>query len=255
MQRSDALRAAPSATPPVMPPAVDPSRSAPGSFGAGRPPTIELEPPEPRGRRWRRSFWSEAWRWLLVGALFLGGAAIVIVGGLLAAIYWQARTDQARPADAIVVLGTAQWNGRPGPTLQARLDHGLALYRAGLAPEIIVTGGRQPGDQFTEAEAGRDYLIGQGVDPAAIRLENEGHDSWQSMQGVAAMLADSPHRSAVLVSDGFHLLRLKLMARDLGLTAWASPVVDSPIRPGGPVEFSYAIREVGGILAHVLGLG
>ncbi|HET7092321.1 MAG TPA: YdcF family protein [Thermomicrobiales bacterium] len=253
MHGFQALRAAPSPAPPVVPPAVDPARPTSGSFDADRRPELDPQHPQ-RSRRGRRPFWSEAWRWLLTAVLFLVVAAVVVVGGLLTAIYWQARVDQARPADAIVVLGTAQWNGRPGPTLQARLDHGLALYRERLAPEIIVTGGRQPGDQFTEAEAGRDYLIAQGVPPDAIRLENAGRDSWESMQGVAAMLRGAPHHSAVLVSDGFHLLRLKLMARDLGLTAWASPVVDSPIRPGGPAEFSYAMREVGAILAHVLRL-
>ena len=187
----------------------------------------------------------------MTAVLFAVVAALVVWVGLIVAIYWQARTDQTRPVDAIVVLGTAQFNGRPGPVLRARLERALEVYEAGYAPLIVVTGGRAPGDRFTEAEAARDYLIERGVPPAAILLENEGRDSWQSMRGVAALLAERGRGRVLLVSDGFHLFRVKLMARDLGLTAFAAPAPGSPIRPGGAGEFSYVLREAAGVVVHV----
>jgi uncharacterized SAM-binding protein YcdF (DUF218 family) len=207
--------------------------------------------PRPR-RRWRRSLWGETWRWLLTGIIFSGLATAIVIAGLVLAIYWQARTDQARPVDAIVVLGTAQHNGRPSPVLQARLDHALSLYRAGYAPSIIVTGGRAPGDQFTEAEAAEMYLLEHGVPLAAIVRENEGRDTWQSMRGVAEVLAPRGDQRVLLVSDGFHLLRGKLMARDLGLEPYGSAALDSPIRVGGGGELTHAVREAFAIIAHVL---
>jgi uncharacterized SAM-binding protein YcdF (DUF218 family) len=170
---------------------------------------------------------------------------------LVGAVYRQARTDQTRPVEAIVVLGTAQFNGRPGPVLRARLERALELYEAGMAPLIVVTGGRAPGDQFTEAEAGEAWLLERGVPAGAILLENEGRDSWQSMRGVAALLNERRLDRVLLVSDGFHLLRLKLMARDLGLDAYASPTTDSPIRQGSGNEFSYMVREAAGIVGHL----
>jgi len=187
----------------------------------------------------------------VTGLLFTVAAVALVGVTLVVAIYRQARTDQARPVDAIVVLGTAQFNGRPGPVLRARLDRALAVHEAGYAPLIVVTGGRAPGDQFTEAEAARDYLVERGVPPEAILLENEGRDSWESMRGVAALLAARDRPRVLLVSDGFHLLRLKLMARDLGLAGFASPAPDSPIRRGGPTELSYVLREAVGIAVHL----
>jgi uncharacterized SAM-binding protein YcdF (DUF218 family) len=188
----------------------------------------------------------------MTGALFLVIALPLLALSLVLAIYWQARTDQTRSVDAIVVLGTAQYNGWPGQVLRARLDHALALYGEGAAPLVVVTGGRAPGDQFTEAEAARAYLLDRGVPAAAIVLENEGRDSWASMQGVADALEARGLSRVLLVSDGFHLFRLKLMARDLGLPAFASPARDSPIRQGGPGELEYVLREAAGVVAHLL---
>ncbi|MBA3416632.1 MAG: YdcF family protein [Chloroflexia bacterium] len=219
-----------------------------------RPPGVGSSEPArsaPR-RRWRRSFWGEAWRWATTLLLFAVLAATVAGVLLIAAIYRQARTDQAGPAAAIVVLGTAQWNGRPGPVLRARLDHALDLYRQGLAPTLIVTGGSMPGDAYTEAEAAAAYLTEQGVPPGAILFENEGRDTWETMRGVARLAADDGLGRLLFVSDGFHLFRVKLMARDLGLAALVSPAPASPIRPGGGGEFAYAVREAGGVVEQML---
>lgn len=204
------------------------------------------------GRRWRRSLWGELWRWALTAIIFVTLASVIILVGLVAAVYIQARTDQARPVDAIVVLGTAQYNGWPGPVLQARLDHALELYWAGHAPVIVVTGGRAPGDQFTEAEAGERYLLEQGVPAGDIVLANEGRDTWQSLVSVAGVLETRGDQRVLLVSDGFHLLRSKLMARDLGLSPYGSAAVASPIVVGGAGELSSSVREAFGIIVHVL---
>ena len=133
-----------------------------------------------RRRRWWRSFGGELWRWLIVVLVCALLAPVVAGLVLLGAIYRQARIDQTRAVNAIVVLGTAQYNGRPGPVFRARLDRARDIYAAGYAPLIIVTGGARPGDQFTEAEAARDYLVEQGVPVTAILLENAALDSWQS---------------------------------------------------------------------------
>ncbi len=196
--------------------------------------------PRPAWRRWlRRAF-------LLV--VFLIPILIMLVGG---AVYWEARSGEAQPADAIVVLGAAQYNGRPSEVLRARLDHALALYQEGYAPVIVLTGGKQPGDTYTEAETGEQYLLDRGVPASAILFENEGRDTWQSMQSVADVLDGSGAESLLIVSDGFHLLRSEIMARELGFTASGSGSTDSPIRSWSGAEFSYVIRETGGILAFV----
>ncbi len=176
----------------------------------------------------------------------------ILGASLLGAVYWQARTDETRPVDAIVVLGTAQYNGRPSPVLRARLDRVLDVYEQGMAPVIVVTGGKQKGDAFTEAEASHDYLVERGVPDAAILLEDQGSDSWESLQGVATLLEARGLSRVLLVSDGFHLLRVKKMAHDLGLTAYATAATDSPIRHGSGNEFSYMVREVGGIAKYVI---
>jgi uncharacterized SAM-binding protein YcdF (DUF218 family) len=203
-------------------------------------------------RRFRRPILSEFWRWAITIGLFLVVAVTVCGFALLGAIYVQARSDQTRPVDAIIVLGAAQYNGRPSPILEARLDEALAAYEEGVAPIIVVTGGRQIGDQFTEAEASRDYLVDHGVPEGSILLENDAHNSWQSMQGASALLKDRGISRVLLVSDGFHLFRLKLMAKELNLEAFGRPATSSPIKRNSSREFSYAVREAGGVVAHLL---
>jgi uncharacterized SAM-binding protein YcdF (DUF218 family) len=206
-----------------------------------------------RVRRFRRPFFAEFWRWSLTISIFLVVAVALAGAALMAAIYLQARSDQTRPVDAIVVMGAAQYNGRPSPILRARLDEALAAYQEGVAPVIVVTGGRQVGDQFTEAEASRDYLVDHGVPEDAILLENEAHNSWQSLQGASELLKDRNLSKVLLVSDGFHLFRVKMMAKDLGLEPFGRPASDSPIKRNSGSEFSYAFREAGGVVAHLLG--
>ena len=188
-------------------------------------------------------------RWLHRFIMFIVVAVPVAILLIMGGVYWQARTDQARPVDAIVILGAAQYNGQPSPVLEARLEQALALWNEGLAAHIVVTGGKQPGDAFTEAESEANYLIDRGVPRDAILYENEGRDTWQSMQGVATVLKGKDIKRLLIVSDGFHLLRTRLMARELGFTAYGSPAKNSPIAPWSGDEFSYVIRETGGIIA------
>ena len=214
------------------------------------PFSAEACPPKATMRR-RRSFWGELWRWLVTGFWFIALAVLVSGTILMVSIYRQARTEGARPAQAIVVLGTAQYNGWPGPVFQSRLDHALQLYWDGYAPYMVVTGGKQPGDGFTEAEAAQAYLVNAGVPPGNIIMENAAHSTWESMQNVAAILKPQGITDVILVSDGFHLYRSRLMANDVGLTSTGSPAPDSPIVVGGGGEFAYTLREAGGVLAHL----
>jgi uncharacterized SAM-binding protein YcdF (DUF218 family) len=187
------------------------------------------------------------------GFLLLLSLAFVVVAGLT--LGWlidrQARRDEARPSDAIVVLGAAQWDGKPSPVLQARLDHAIDLYRAGYAPEVIVTGGVGTGDQYSEAGVGRQYLLTHGVPASAVLTENHGRDSYESMVGAAGLMRHNGWNRVLLVSDGFHLYRVKRMATDLGLDAATSPTQTSPIRPGSAEERRYMLREIAS-LAHYL---
>jgi len=214
--------------------------SAPANAGSSR-------------RRRARQIARSARRWI-TGAVYFTFAGIFLLGvSLIAAIYWQARTDETRSVEAIVVLGAAQFNGHPSPVLRARLERAIEVYNDGYAPLIVVSGGSMSGDQFTEAEASRDYLVERGVPEEAILLEDAGSDSWESMRGVAALLEPRDVDRVLLVSNGFHLLRVEIMARDLGLTAFSTASTSGPIRPWSAPEFSYVIREAAGIVAYLAG--
>lgn len=180
----------------------------------------------------------------------LGMAVTLYFLLLIVLIYLQARHDELRPADAIVVLGTAQYNGKPSPVLSARLDHAADLYHRGIAPIIITTGGHGPDPLYTEAGVGKVYLIEQGIPESAILTEERGETSWESMVEVQRLADAHQIRRIVLVSDPFHVLRLKLMARHLGLEAVGSPTRTSPISDQPLVEFAYVVREALGITHH-----
>jgi uncharacterized SAM-binding protein YcdF (DUF218 family) len=154
-----------------------------------------------------------------------------------------ATVDERRPADAIVVLGAAQYNGRPSPVLQARLDHALTLYRADLAPRIVVTGGVGRGDVESEAKVGKRYLTARGVPAAAVVLEAEGRSTGESMTAVAAWARKSKVSTVILVSDPFHMARLRVEARRTGITGYLSPTTTSPISENPRLELEYLLAE------------
>jgi uncharacterized SAM-binding protein YcdF (DUF218 family) len=168
------------------------------------------------------------------------------------AVWRSARSDEARPADAIVVLGAAQYDGRPSPVLAARLDHALELWQEGLAPRIVVTGGKQEGDRFTEATAAAEYLIARGVPDGAILREVQGTSTWESLAATARILRNRGLERVLVVSDPYHSLRARETAREVGLDAYASPTLTSPVH--GWSEWKRMFREAGGVsLARFIG--
>ena len=170
---------------------------------------------------------------LLLGLWALTMVEVVITG----------RRDEARPATAIVVLGAAQYVGRPSPVLRARLDHAIALWRAGLAPRMIFTGGRGDGDTTSEAAVSRRYALRRGVPDSAIVMENTGRTTRESLQGVAAIMNGQRQRDVILVSDPFHMLRLSILARRLGLNPLTSPTRTSPISQSRDQTWRYVVNE------------
>ncbi|MEP6690614.1 MAG: YdcF family protein [Gemmatimonadaceae bacterium] len=163
-------------------------------------------------------------------ALFTCGVVWVAI---MAAIILYGKRDDAHPgtipADAIVVLGAAQYDGKPSPVLRARLDHALRLWQRHDAPLMIFTGGRGAGDTTSEAAVGRRYAMSRGVPDSAIALENRGATTSESMHAVAGILRGRTGRTVILVSDPFHMLRLSIVARRLGLLPQTSPTRTSPI--------------------------
>jgi uncharacterized SAM-binding protein YcdF (DUF218 family) len=199
-------------------------------------------------RGWRR--WSNRQRALTVLAVLAGMAFLYFV--ICFVQVWQAaRRDEARPAEAIVVLGAAQYDGVPSPVLAARLDHALELWEDGLAPYIVVTGGKQEGDRFTEATAAANYLIERGVPDEAILREVDGTSTWESLAASARFLRDRGLDDVLIVSDPYHVLRSVETARELGLDARGSPA-DSPVT--GWTEKQKMVKEAAGVaLGRVIG--
>ena len=156
-------------------------------------------------------------------------------------VWRTSRHDGARPAQAVIVLGAAQFDGRPSAVLRARLDHAADLYRRKIAPRIVVTGGKAEGDRFTEAAASANYLHTKGVPDGAILREATGRTSWQSLAASARFLRDRGIREVVLVSDPFHAARIAGIASELGLDAATSPTRTSPIK--GMSEFRHMVTE------------
>jgi len=184
-------------------------------------------------------------------AVLLFGAVLYVVANI-AQVWVVGRSDQARNVDAIVVMGVAQYDGRPSPQLQARLDHVLALWGTGVTQLVITTGGNQPGDRFTEARASADYLIAGGVDETSIAMEDTGSTSLQSLRGVAEIMKSRNLESVLIVTDPYHALRSRLIAQDLGLVAYVSPTPSSTVR--GNTELRRMINEGLGVsVAYVLG--
>lgn len=179
---------------------------------------------------------------------FRAAASVLLVAAFgwclaLLSVFLFGYRDEARPVDAIVVLGAAQYDGRPSPVLKARLDHAIQLYELGLAERMILTGGVGVGDTVSEAEVGRRYVVRHGVSPEAVLLEGSGLSSDASMRAVAVLMAQNELSRALLVSDPFHMLRLRLLATQLGLRAYSSPTRSSPIDPESGEGWRHVFRE------------
>ncbi|MCC6587883.1 MAG: YdcF family protein [Bryobacterales bacterium] len=172
------------------------------------------------------------WRGLRLWLVIAIVASIVAVGAVTVRVARQATLDEARPADAILILGAAEYHGKPSPVLKARLDHGLDLYRRHLAPRILTTGGSGGDPVFTEGEVGRDYLISRGVPPEAVIVEDEGSSTSHSIAATGEILRRMNLNSCIVVTDGYHVYRAKRMLQMSGIQAFGSP------RPTTPKEAS-----------------
>jgi uncharacterized SAM-binding protein YcdF (DUF218 family) len=161
--------------------------------------------------------------WGLRVAATAAVAALVYLGVVLVQVLVASGRDDRSGSDAIVVLGAAQWDGRPSPVLQARLDHAHELYDAGVAPKVVLTGSKQPGDHFTEAFAGYRYLAEQGVPGDSLTIVDDGSSTWESLAAAQRVLDADGAGRVTLVSDGYHARRLAGIAAELGLDAVVSP--------------------------------
>ena len=171
---------------------------------------------------------------VLLGA---GWAAVVVAVAVTAA------RDQATTADAIAVLGAAQYNGHPSPVFRARLDHAATLYMRGFAPVVLVTGGVGSRDSLSEAEVGRRYLLQARLPVDAVIALSPATSTHASLEGVAQWFDGRANRRVVLVSDGFHMLRLRLIATRLGLAPFTSPATNSPIHANPRRNTAYMLAE------------
>ncbi len=179
----------------------------------------------------------------LRSVLALAASAVLLWLATVALVLLAGATPRVRPADAILVLGAAQYNGRPSPVLRARLDHAIALYRQGLAPRIVFTGGVGAGDTLSEGEVARRYAEEQGVPPEAILVEREGMTSAESVSAAAALMRAEGLTTALVVSDPFHMLRLELLTRRAGLRPFRAPTPESPIDRVPGQRWRYVLRE------------
>lgn len=195
----------------------------------------------------RRPF--PVWRWTFRVAVLLTAVLVAYVLITAGQVVYASRHDGAAPADAIVVLGAAQYDCAPSPVLQQRLNRAHELYADGIAPTIVVTGGKRAGDRCSEAQASADDLRAAGVPDENLLLEVQGRNTWESLAAAARILRERELTDVVLVTDGYHALRVQEIAEDLGLAASVSPSHE-----GGTVgEY---VRETGAVaLGRIIGFG
>ena len=184
----------------------------------------------------------------VVGAAVL--ALVLTVVATAVAIWWTARQDTREHSDAIVVLGSAQYDGVPSSIFEARLEHARDLFDAGVAPVVVTVGGKATGDRFTEAEAGRDYLAREGVPRGALLAVPQGVDTLESMQAVAGAFSRRGWHTAVLVSDPWHAMRASRMAEDSGLEVTSLPTRQGPAVQTRTTQFRYILRETAAYLLY-----
>jgi len=166
---------------------------------------------------------------------------IIFYVGLVVKIYSYVNINEAQMADVIVVMGASQWGGQPSPVFQARLDHAFSLYQAGFFSDFILTGGVGDGEKISESETGRNYLMEKDITSQHIFMEKKGRTSLQSLEQVVQILEDQKMDSIILVSDGFHVMRLKKMAKDLKINVYVSAA--SNYYMNNLTELKYVLRE------------
>jgi len=195
----------------------------------------------------KRAVWNLPPAALAAALTVVLAAVLVYIANLSARIEGQAALDEARPADVILVLGAAEYNGHPSPVLRARLDHALELYERKLAPRILTTGGAGGDPVFTEAGVGRFYLMSHGVSSDAIVVETEGESTVHSVALAGEIIHRMGLRSVIAVSDGYHIYRVKKMLESRGLSVYGSPRKDhhpEPLRD----HWNYVKQAIGYLL-------
>ncbi|MGX7827012.1 YdcF family protein [Actinokineospora sp. 24-640] len=175
---------------------------------------------------------------------------VLVVGGTAFRVWQVARVDDRDRADVVVVLGAAQYAGKPSKVLEARLRQAKTLFEQDVAEYVVTGGGRRAGDQFTEAEAGRNWLIARGVPGDRIIDVGEGNDTLGTLKAVAAEVKRRGWSTAVIVSDPWHSLRARTMAGDAGLDAWTSPTHSGPIVQTRETQAKYILRETAALLYY-----
>lgn len=189
-------------------------------------------------------------------ALLVAGVGCLYVGLTTYEVWRVGRSSGFEKASAIVVMGAAQYDGTPSPQLAARLDHAAELWRSGAAGLIVVTGGNQPGDRFTEAAASKSYLVSVGIPEAIIREESDSHSSWEALANLRRLVDEPGGFSAIddiiIVSDPFHSLRSRLIAREVGFDATTSSTDTSPLT-GSRAATKHLKEALGIALGRIIG--
>lgn len=191
-------------------------------------------------------------RLFAIAALVVALPVCAALAFLAQEIEAQSEADEAQTSDVIVVLGAAEYHGKPSPVLRARLDHALELHRRGLAPRFLTTGGAGGDPQFTEGEVARDYLIGRGIPSEDITVEAEGDSTVHSMTAVSEIMRRMGLDSAILVSDGYHIFRAKRILESQGMKVYGSPR-PSPAQGTLQRKWTY-LRQAGGYILWLVGI-
>lgn len=191
-------------------------------------------------------------KWIAILVLLAGAALFFKLLQIADHIQRQSTIDEAQPADAIIVLGAAEYRGKPSPVLEARLNHALFLYLKGMAPHIVTTGGAGGDPMFTEGSVGRAYLTRRGVPAESIIVEGEGESTVQSVAAVAEIMRRMGLKSAIVVSDGYHIYRVKKMLESSGIKVYGSPRPSVP--PGGWTERWLYFKQAAGYLLWRVGI-
>ena len=191
--------------------------------------------------------------------LQIGAAALIctvaLIAYMAAQINERGKLDERQRVDAIVVLGAAQFNGRPSDVFEARLEHAVALWNAGWADWFVVTGGKLPNDDTTEAEVARGWAIAHGVPPNRILAENDGRTTLESLEAVRKIFRNEGLQTGLFVSDETHMLRVLRMAEDLGINAFSSPTRTSPADRDDSRRRGALLHEIAGLAVYYVGGG
>jgi uncharacterized SAM-binding protein YcdF (DUF218 family) len=183
-------------------------------------------------------------RKVIRAVVWVTGVVVFYLAVTFVQVWWASNHDDEPSSSAIVVLGAAQWNGRPSPVLKGRLDHAAELYRRGVAPTVIVTGGKQSGDRVGEGFAGYDYLKGEGIPEASLKIESTGTDTYEELSAAGLILdREGLPRTVVLVSSPYHAHRATAIAEEVGLDPHFSAA------PGDETTPRALVRETAAVAA------